>query len=265
MPNPIRKYTYYLKSIFELLTGFENPLLVVRIFLKMPLPGTKVIRLRQGGLQFVVRGAMDVWSLKETFLDRFYERYGTLIEDAWTCIDIGGGIGEFTLFVADGYPRNKVYAFEPFYESFELLEENLKRNRITNAQVFQEAIGGESGVVCLDLTGGEPLQFQSHPSKSSEQAITVPCLSLADALERLQIQHCDLMKLDCEGAEYDILFKTPDEVLKRVRRMVMEYHDGITSFTHRDLESFLRAKGFTVHTYPNFVHDNLGYLYAYRA
>lgn len=42
-------------------------------------------------------GATDVWSAKETWLDRFYERCGFPIAPGWTDVDIGAGIGEFIL------------------------------------------------------------------------------------------------------------------------------------------------------------------------
>jgi hypothetical protein len=92
----------------------------------------------------------------------------------------------------------------------------------------------------------------------------VPSLSLADAFARLEIAQCDLMKVDCEGAEYPILFNTPDEVLKRVRRIVMEYHDGVTRYTHRDMQQFLASKGYSVRVVQNYVHPDLGYLAAWR-
>ena len=53
-----------------------------------------IIRLRGSGLQFRVRTAMDVWVIKETCLDRDYE-YGMVLQDNWTIIDIGAGLGDF--------------------------------------------------------------------------------------------------------------------------------------------------------------------------
>jgi len=70
--------------------------------------------------------------------------------------------------------------------------------------------------------------------------------------------------LDCEGAEYDILFHTTASVLGRIDRIVMEYHDNVTANTHQDLVKFLVSKDFAVKTFPNPVHDYLGYLSACR-
>jgi len=266
LPSPLNKYSYYLASIFKLLFGFNNPILLVKIFLDPTHRGVKTVRLRGRRLQFRVRGAMDVWSIKETFLDRFYERYGFAIRPDWNIIDIGAGIGEYTLYAALAQPGINLFSFEPYLESFVLMQENLGLNAVTNVQVFNDAIGAATGKLILDLAGGEPLQFQSHLDKAVhiEKGVTVNSISLVDALAKLGLESCDLLKLDCEGAEYPILFGAPRSALERVQRIVMEYHDNLTPYTHTDLTSFLQERGFEVETFPNPVHSHLGYLRAQR-
>ena len=260
----IRKYLYYFQSIFLMLIGIEDAMSLLSIFLRSPDTRSKVIRLKRSGLIFQVRGPMDVWSIKETFLDQFYKKFGTPIEDGWTIVDIGAGIGEFTLYAAQGHPNNVIYAFEPFDESFALLQTNLNLNHATGIQAFNEAIGSESGVFNLSTSVGEPLQFSTVKPSSSNQAITVPGVSLKEAFNRLQLQHCNLLKLDCEGAEYEILFNAPDSVLNCIDQIVMEYHDDITGYNHLQLAEFLTTKGYQVKIQNNYVHANLGYLHAYR-
>lgn len=262
----LRKYSYYLYSIFELLLGFENPLLLIKIYLNLTPLGVKTVHLRKPRLIFRVRGAMDVWSIKETFLDRFYEKYGFVIEPGWNVIDIGAGIGDYTLYATIKQSNVRVFAFEPYPESFTLMQENLRRNGISNVQAFDQAIGSDSGDLILDLTGGEPLQFQSQLEKASniKKSLSVNSLSLIDALTKLDLDSCDLLKLDCEGAEYSILFNTPPSALTRIQRIVMEYHDNLVPHHHGELVSFLQERGFQVETFPNPVHSNLGYLRALR-
>jgi len=208
---------------------------------------------------------MDVWSIKETFLDRFYEKFGFLIQPSWKIIDVGAGMGDYTLYAAMAQPSGHVFAFEPFPESFILMQENLQLNGITNVQAFDEAIGAETGELLLDLTGGEPLQFQSHHKiVEVEKSLYVKSLSLLDALTKLGLESCDLLKMDCEGAEYSILFTTPLSVLERIQRIVMEYHDNVTQYNHIDLARFLYERGFHIETFPNPVHSHLGYLRAIR-
>ncbi len=260
----IQKYLYYFRSIFTMFLGIENFHQHIKIFLARSKPHPTLIRLRDSGLQFHVRGAMDIWSIKEAFLDRFYEKFGARVGEGWTVIDIGAGIGEYTLFAAHGHPRNVVYAFEPFGESFAILKENLAWNGATNVQLFNEAIGANTGSLTLSTSLGEPLQFSTALPGTAEHAISVPAISLGDAFSRLELTHCDLVKLDCEGAEYEILFNAPDMILARIDHIVMEYHDGVTPYHHRQLAEYLQDKGFQVKLHPNPVHRHLGYLHAYR-
>ena len=262
----LRKYSYYLLSILELLLGFDNPILLTRIFLNLTPPGIQTFRLRRRGLQFRVRGAMDVWSIKETFLDRFYEKYGFTIQPHWKIIDIGAGLGDYTLYAAVTQLTSQVFSFEPYPESFGLMQENLRLNAITNVQAFDQAIGAASGELILDLSSGEPLQFQSQLMQAAhvEKSLSVSSLSLVDALAKLGLGSCDLLKLDCEGAEYAILFGAPQPVLEHIQRIVMEYHDDLNQYNHADLTRFLKECGFEFETFANPVHADLGYLRAIR-
>jgi FkbM family methyltransferase len=262
----LRKYSYYVWSLFELFFGFADPILLAKIFLNLVPAGIKTVSLRRRSLRFRVRGAMDVWSIKETFLDRFYETCGFTIQPGWNVIDIGAGVGDYTLYAATSQPNVRVFAFEPYPESFALVQANLTINGMTNVQAFDKAIGTASGELTLDLTSGEPLQFQSRLENVGhvKNGLLVNSLSLSDALTKLELESCDLLKLDCEGAEYSILLSAPSSVLERIQRIVMEYHDDLIPHNHGDLARFLREQGFQVETFPNPVHSNLGYLRALR-
>jgi FkbM family methyltransferase len=261
----LRKYGYYLFSIWELLTGIENPWLILKIFAGRAGTVVKTIRLRRTKLSFNVRGAMDVWSIKETFIDRFYERYGFTLQPGWTVLDVGAALGEFSLFAAHTVPGCHIFAFEPFPESVALLQENLRLNGTLGVQIFPEAIAAQSGILGLDLTSGEPLQFQSRLEASDgHKHISVNAASFSGLFERLCVADFDLVKMDCEGAEYDILFNTPTASLQHIQRLVMEYHDHVTPYTHNDLVRFLGEQGFMVETFRNPVHAYLGYLRASR-
>lgn len=266
MANLLSKYSYYLQSIFKLLSGFENPVFITRAFLNLDRSSIKTVRLRRRNLQFRVRGTMDIWSIKETFLDRFYERYGFTIQPHWKVMDIGAGIGEYTLYAAVAQPGVRVFSFEPYPQSFGLMQENLRLNTITNARVYEQAVAGASGELVLDLAEGEPVKIQSHQKDAvaTGKGLSVRASSLADTLAMLEMESCDLLKLDCEGAEYPILFNTPQPVLGRVERIVMEYHDHVLQYNHHDLTHFLSERGFQVETFPNPVHSHLGYLRAIR-
>jgi hypothetical protein len=104
----LRRYPFYLFSIYTLLSSMRTPLQVAGIFLGAKVPPNTHIELSQTGLKFMVHGKIDVRSLKETLLDRFYERFGCAVQDGWSVVDNCGGFGEYTIFTANdhfGYLR----------------------------------------------------------------------------------------------------------------------------------------------------------------
>ena len=61
-------------------------------------------------------------------------------------------------------------------------------------------------------------------------------VALADVLSGLPGGACDFLKMDCEGAEYDMLLHLDEVSLKRIRRICLEYHEFVTPYSHTDLE-----------------------------
>jgi FkbM family methyltransferase len=260
-----RKYSYYLTSAGELLFGFRNWFEVVRIFLGVAGAGPHTVVLRSTGLSFLTRGKMDIWTIKETFLDRFYEIYGFPIGRGWVIMDIGGGVGDFSILSARADPQNHVVVFEPTPESLHLLKLNLQANGISNADTYGEAVWSGNGGVELQMNAGDAVQFSSRSASGPGGATAVPSLRLSDALERVPGRRCDLLKVDCEGAEYPIFYSTGAEVFSRIERIVMETHEGVMPNDNAAaLASYLRQQGYAVETFANPVHAHLGYLRAWR-
>jgi hypothetical protein len=59
-------------------------------------------------------------------------------------------------------------------------------------------------------------------------------------MRRCQIENLDLHKLDIEGAEFDLIEQTPDDVWLRVSQITVEFHDFLPRFAGRGL--FKRAR-----------------------
>jgi len=263
---PREKYPYYFRSIRNLLFEFKPRSTILRVFLQLPHSENNLIELVTSGIQFKTRGAMDIWTIKETFIDRFYEKFGAPISDGWSIIDIGSGLGDFSIFAAANFPGNTVHAFEPAPDSYHLLLENLSINTVSNVYAYPFAVWATTESLVMDTDQSEPGQYTSRTingTNSSRDDLVVPCLSLEDVFELTGTAYCDLLKIDSEGAEYPILFNAPGDILDRIERIILEYHEG-TEFTHKDLEHFLTKEGFNVRTYPNYVHSHIGYLFAGR-
>jgi FkbM family methyltransferase len=260
---------YYTYSIFELLFNVKNWPILLPIFLRRPSRGNRIMKLREPPVKMGVRGAMDAWSVKETFLDAFYTQVGVPVQDDWAVIDIGAGIGDFSIYAAYGRPKTWVYAYEPFPDSYEFLKKNLALNDIKNVEALQEAVWSKAGELVLDISGEEPLQAASSEEgqgamKTREHTVEVPAVSLETVLNRHGLARVDLVKLDCEGAEYEILMKASPGILARIQRIVMEYHTIDENYNRETLVEFLESAGYRVAWQENYVHDDIGYLYAER-
>lgn len=236
---------------------------VLALFLGLPIRRPLVVEL-EGGARFKVRTRMEVWILKESCLDRDYETGAVAVENGWTVLDIGAGFGDFAVRVARECPQSKVYAFEPEPQSFALLEENVRLNGTGNVQAFREAIAGQAGMLSLYTATGLSGQHRTagRVSVAAAAPILVPAITLAQAFERLSIERCDFLKIDCEGAEYEILFAAGEETLARTVHIAMEYHDAITPHAHGELVRFLTERGFAARTRPSPAYHELGFLYA---
>ena len=98
----------------------------------------------------------------------------------------------------------------------------------------------------------------------ARDAISVPSITLDQVLEQLSIPHFDYIKMDCEGAEYEILFNASPSTLQKIRHICLEYHDEVTRYSHDDLVRFFETSGFKVTRIPNPAHREWGLMYARR-
>ena len=121
-----------------------------------------------------------------------------------TILDVGANVGFFSLCARSFYPTAKIHAYEPNPRIFPFLEQNVSKCDVT---LFQEALGAKSGRNLATT--------QSVPDGPISQT------SLASVLSRIG-GHVDLLKLDCEGAEWD-LFEA-SECWDAVGALRMEYH-----------------------------------------
>ena len=257
------KWLYYGRSIGTLLTGFKNPLKILGIFSGVSKKFPAKVEVKNNDLQFFVGSPMDVWVIKETCIDRDYIPGKGEIQAGWNIIDIGGGLGDFTMLAAKKSSTGVVHAYEPLLHSMGLLKQNIELNRCTNVVCFNEAVASQDGRMKISSGDVEAVSSQFKTDQSTG-AGTVPATALEKVLSRLPKGKCDFLKIDCEGGEYDILLKSPSECLKKIDRISLEYHDGFTPYSHQQLEQHLRQNGFDVQTKSNPVHDYLGLMYAER-
>lgn len=263
-PRDIGNYLRYRRVVL-------NPLHAVTARRRDP-PGTLVpLELRRGGKVSVRSGTSDIRIFKDVFvkdvygLAEFERADGHSLPLEWV-VDIGGHIGLFSIRVS---PLAKhVIACEPVPENAELFRRNLENTQCTNVSLLDCAVASTAGSARV-FTSSNPAGHSVLPglAGSGTAAVSVTTRTLADLFDAHGIERCDLLKIDCEGSEYDILLPTP-RVLERVDRIVMEYHDAgaeMPDHTGEELERSLSAAGFTVRRQSSANLPNHGLLFARRA
>lgn len=220
----------YLRWAVKCCFLFENPIRVIRCYVTRSGPDERVLKLRSGLRIALSDHPHDVVTV---FLIFVREDYGR-IQPGSTVVDVGANIGVFALHAAWSGAK-KVYAYEPNKAAYEHLARNISMNNLENVIVPRRA--------AVHASGGLKVRFpvQSSPygsiltGRTNEQCEVVETVTLADIVG----DGVDLLKMDCEGAEYGILFASGREVLGKIEAIRMEYHKG-----YEDILSFAGEQGF---------------------
>jgi len=228
-----------IKKFLWIIGNIKNWPLWIAFHFKFSL-GEKTFYFRNGLRFLVTRG--DFWSLREIFQDKMYTKEFD-IHDNDIIIDIGANIGAFSVFAGNFAKNVKVLAYEPAPDAFSRLLKNIRANNLEeNVMPFKQAVAGSAGERSLffqkNSTGSSFLE--DHNSKVDD-VLVVDAITLKDVFEQNQIKKCHFLKMDCEGAEYEILLNAPENILSRIGKIALEYHRG-----YKELKVFLERNGFLV-------------------
>jgi FkbM family methyltransferase len=183
-----------------------------------------------------------------------------------TVIDVGANVGVFSVWAARYLGAMQVVAIEPSPRILPALVANLERNCIENATVLQLAVGGVRREARLYQRGPAVLDtlFRRDNYGSRFEPIgSVRVMTLDDLFTILEIERCDLLKLDCEGAEYEVLFGASNDSLGKIQHIAAEYHVGLNEHSPDSLQRFLEDRDFAVTCFNS--HDvEGGHLHASR-
>ncbi|OGC92139.1 hypothetical protein A2899_01980 [Candidatus Amesbacteria bacterium RIFCSPLOWO2_01_FULL_49_25] len=250
-----KKIRYYLQ-IFPIAREITNWHEIVLLYLG--LISESLLRLRSGA-QFKITHFLDALTIKEIIIDGHYP-LPRIPRPHWI-IDVGANIGTFSFVASKAYPQSKVLAFEPARKTYSLLQKNVQLNGLGHVLTIQQAVSNHNGErqFYSQPASGLSSLFPARPGSSIEKVRTT---TLASIFKQYDITVCDILKLDCEGSEYDILMSLPQRLLSRIRHAIIEYHDSLSSHRHPELVDFLRSSGFTVKIKPHPLETDIGIIYA---
>lgn len=168
------------------------------------------------GLQFEQPDGLEWLLLRETNRD-----YGAdsldLCKDS-VVVDIGAHVGMVSITLAKRYGCG-VFAFEPNPDNYKRLVANVEKNGVSGlVRCYNMAVTGDGRKAVIgvdtDNSGGNSIY--------GKNGVDVDSITAADILQICGGGQIDLLKIDCEGAEFEIL-KDPD-LLKCVAALRGEFH-----------------------------------------
>lgn len=143
-------------------------------------------------------------------------------------IDCGSNIGMSVIWFKWRYPEARIIAFEPDEQAFAHLSNNVRINNLSSVELHQKAVGcrDEQRVFHIDIDDpaslGMSLSKRLYENSSRKVGeTTVECVRLSSFLDG----PVDILKLDVEGAEYEVLSELHEKgKLSDIREVFIEYH-----------------------------------------
>lgn len=176
------------------------------------------------------------------------------------CVDVGANVGSFSYYAAPHFKN--VYAFEAVQSTFETARDNLQN--ASNVELYNLAAYNvdDKDVTITEHTSGLSGDSSIYANNNNESLQSESCktISLEGIFDLCDIDFIDYLKVDCEGAEYDLLY---NKDLSQINFMVMELHPGYlgeskTSELLQHIEKYFDLK-FAVGEHIYFFHGK-GYI-----
>jgi len=199
------------------------------------------------GTKCLIRNKSDAIAFFENFIlevnnleDKFEIKKNDVV------IDIGAHVGYFTLYAAKRAQTGMVISFEPTKESFSVLKNNVKINNFQNILINNLAVAriSESRTFFVDKKYGISNTF--YESNAGLEKEIVQTTTLDEIYDKYNLENIDFLKMDCEGAEFEIILNTSTEILKKIKKISMEIHEDMVPHKVEELIVKLSKNGFTI-------------------
>lgn len=213
-------------TIDKLIKLFENK--EFKEFLKNSLDyeclkNPKFGEIEKDGIKYVCREGMkfDEFIIKEVS-GGLYQKQGCKFNKNIAWLDVGANVGAFGMRYFN--ESSLILMYEPEEVNCKIIKESIKRNNAINCKVIQAAvIGGKETTV--DFYVGKSPYAHSMKSSSTKRKITVQAENINDILAKYPM--INALKLDCEGAEYEIIKNLSKSSWKQLDQLVCEFHFNI--------------------------------------
>jgi len=249
-----------IKILIKATTVFKNWYLYPLVYFKIIKCGYVIFE-TFSGLKIKLRTrSTDLMALTNVWLVNEYSRSSFRISDNDVIIDIGAHIGLFTLYASQYCKNGTIFCFEPVEENYNVLLDNIIQNKLKNVKPFKSAVTKSESTITIYRNQDEAghSMFSSTP-----HALKADSISLKKIIDENSIDQCDLIKMDCEGAEYEIIESLPLEYFKKISKMIIEYHFADSKLKlFNNLKTKLMTTSFNISTVSHS--SDMGLLYAVK-
>jgi len=186
---------------------------------------------------------LDSGGLLSVHVDRDYDIAGLDWSKTRTIVDVGAHVGSFTVWASRRSPEARLLSVEPNPETFELLLQNIHDNGLEDrVTAVNAAVGATTGTAALELMEHS---LGTRLARGGDGQVTVKVHELDHLLGEAGIDEVDMLKMDCEGLEYDVFSSMNPHRLKRIHAIACEYHPE-PGRNVSELDSILRSAAFRV-------------------
>jgi FkbM family methyltransferase len=149
------------------------------------------------------------------------KEYSNLNVENRVVVDIGAFVGDSAIyFILRG--AKKVIAIEPHPEAYKEMLENTKLNNLENVIIpINAGLASKTGKIAIEDVNVEGTSTAYH--KPSNCNGTVPTITLSELISKFGIDDSAVLKMDCEGCEYDVILNDYEHV-KVFKELIFEYH-----------------------------------------
>ena len=183
---------------------------------------------------------------EQFFTDKIYENFFNQIDNLESVIDIGANVGLFTeLALRKG--ANVVKSVEINDVAIDIFK-SLHSDK-ENVELVTKAVSKGDGEIEIFIDPENSLVssvFSNHTSNLLNSK-TIKTIGLNDLVKK----QINLVKMDVEGAEFDIFEGTSIETLKKIDFLLMEFHDNFGGILRDTILSKLEDSGFTYEIYQD--------------
>lgn len=174
-------------------------------------------------------------------LYRLDEMDWSSIEEPFVILDIGAHVGTFSITMAHTLLEAQIVCVEPMPDTVEWLRRNLQVNDVSSRSVIIPVAVSSSDAIIEMWVDQEASCEASMVPIADQNPIRVQSKSLSSIIASLD-RSPNIVKMDCEGGEYDAILESPDWCWRTVELLFMEYHPH-PSYQYADLKTRLAELG----------------------